>query len=301
MRAAYPELGDRLMVQNEIVAHATAAIRCDEDRGRSLSIVEIGGQDAKYIEVSEGRIVQSDMNRACSAGTGSFLEEQGALYGIEDITEFTSIARRGERPPDLGQMCTVFVADAAAEALSGGFSLPDVFGGFQYAVINNYLNRVMGQRTFGDRVFFQGKPATGPSLAWTLAAVTGRDVVVPPNPGAMGAWGIGLMAREDIGPNRLREAEPVDLHVYLGAEVTGRVEFQCRDTSCATLCHIEKTTVAVGGTPTTVLSGGACPKYEISGASGRKLPQEAPSAVDDMQALSASAWWVRATATFRGW
>ncbi len=33
-------------------------------------------------------------------------------------------------------------------------------------------------------------------LAWTLAAVTGREIIVPPNPGAMGAWGIGLCAIE---------------------------------------------------------------------------------------------------------
>ena len=51
-RAAYPELGARLMVQNEIVAHATAAARFDPDGGRSLSIVEIGGQDAKFINVA---------------------------------------------------------------------------------------------------------------------------------------------------------------------------------------------------------------------------------------------------------
>ena len=48
----------------------------DPDGGRSLSIVEIGGQDAKFINVRDGRVVESDMNRVCSAGTGSFLEEQ---------------------------------------------------------------------------------------------------------------------------------------------------------------------------------------------------------------------------------
>ena len=56
-------------------------------------------------------------------------------------------------------------------------------------MIKNYIGRVMGDRRFLERIFFQGKPAANPSLARTLAAVTGREVVVPPNPGAMGAAG----------------------------------------------------------------------------------------------------------------
>lgn len=287
MRAAYPELSDRIVVENEIVAHATAAIRCDDEGGKSLSVVEIGGQDAKFIQIVEGQIVESDMNRACSAGTGSFLEEQAVFYGIDDIEEFTRLAAQAERAPDLGQMCTVFVADAAAEAAAEGYTIPDIFGGFQYSVIHNYKNRVMGQRTFGKRIFFQGKPATGESLAWTLAAVTDRDVVVPPNPGAMGAWGIGLCIIGELTEDALRDAAPFDLTRALGAEVVGRTEFQCRDTQCATLCNIEKTTIEIRGTRRNVLSGGACPKYEISTARADKLPIGTPSAFDEREALLA--------------
>jgi len=282
-RAALGEHADRIVVCNEIVAHATAAIRCDPAGGSSLSVVEIGGQDAKFIQIRDGRIVESDMNKACSAGTGSFLEEQAVFYGVQKIEDFTAEASRASRPPELGQMCTVFVADAAAEAHNQGFARADLFGGFQYAVVHNYLNRVMGQRTFADRIFFQGKPATGPSLAWTLAGVTGRQVLVPANPGAMGAWGIGLCAREDLA--ELGSAPPLDLDTIAQAEVVGRAEFQCRDKRCATLCRISRTEVSVAGAQHKVLSGGACPRYEIAARAGVELPPEAPSAFDERQAL----------------
>ncbi len=287
VRAAFPEMADRVVVMNEIVAHATAAIRCDEEGGRSISVVEIGGQDAKFIQIAGGQIVESDMNKACSAGTGSFLEEQAVFYGVHDIAEFTEMAQRAARPPDLGQMCTVFVAEAASEAHNEGFAIEDLFGGFQYSVIHNYIHRVMGQRTFGERVFFQGKPAAGPSLAWTLAAVTGREVVVPPNPGAMGAWGIGLCAVDELGEGALLGAPRFALGGLLGAEVVGRTEFQCRDKRCATLCNIDKTTVEVGGTRQIVLSGGACPKYEIPSLARHKIPKDAPSPFDERAALLA--------------
>ncbi len=203
-RAAFPDLGERLTVQNEIVAHATAAAALDPDGGRSLSIVEIGGQDAKFINVENGRVVDADMNRVCSAGTGSFLEEQAIAHGVDDIAEFGRLAALSDGPPDLGQTCTVFVADVAAEALGDGFSREDIFAGLQHSVVRNYRSRVMGQRRLLDRVFFQGKPATDPALARTLAAVLEREVVVPADPGAMGAVGIALLTARAVDAARAR-------------------------------------------------------------------------------------------------
>jgi predicted CoA-substrate-specific enzyme activase len=282
LRAAFAEAADRLTVQNEIVAHATAAARLDPDGGRSLSIVEIGGQDAKFISVRDGRVVDSDMNRVCSAGTGSFLEEQAVALGLDDIAGFGELAARATAPPDLGQTCTVFVTDLVAEALADGFSREDVFAGLQYSVIRNYRNRVMGNRRLLDKVFFQGKPATNQSLARTLAAVTGRDVVVPSDPGAMGAIGIALLADEAFErthPQRDGEESPapLDLRRLLTAKVIERRELRCGDKTCGNYCRIESAQIEVDGERRTVRSGGNCPKYEERGAVGRKLPREAPN------------------------
>jgi len=269
--------GDFVSVLNEIVAHSTAAIHCDPDQGRDMSIIEIGGQDAKYARIRGGRIIESDMNKACSAGTGSFLEEQANCYDITEIGEFARLAREAKRPPDLGQMCTVYIAESGAEALKEGFTLGDVFAGFQYAVIHNYLNRVMGQRTLGKKVFFQGKPAANDSLAWTLASVTDREIVVPPNPGAMGAWGIGLCTIKELGKEKLEAAAGLNLEGFLTAEIIERTEFACKDPECRTLCPIEKTTIRFKGENRTTLSGGACPKYEIAAQSHKLLPKDAPN------------------------
>ncbi len=268
--------GGRVVVLNEIAAHATAAIRVDEGDGEDLSVIEIGGQDAKYIRIRGGRIVESDLNQACSAGTGSFLEEQAAACEVNDIAEVVRLAGDARRPPDLGQMCTVYMADAAAAALGEGFGLDDIFAGLQYSIVHNYLNRVMGHRTLAPRIFFQGKPASNPSLAWTLAAVTGREITVPPNPGAMGAWGIGRGASDMLGRERLADEPPIDLSAVLSAEITERSGFTCRDKRCATSCPIDRTVIAVGGEERIALSGGACAKYEVIGGATTRLPRGAP-------------------------
>jgi len=282
-RAVFPD--HEPVVLNEIVAHATAATRVDPDGGRDLSVIEIGGQDAKYVRVSGGRIVESDLNKACSAGTGSFLEEQAALYDVGDIEEVTRLAREGNRPPDLGLMCTVYVAEAAGAALKDGFTLGDVFAGFQYSIVHNYLSRVMGQRTLGGTVFLQGKPAQNPGLAWTLAAVTGRKIVVPPNPGAMGAWGIGLCAIEQRGRRRLADRGTLDLAELRRADVEERKTFVCRDAACATHCPIERTVIRVDAERRIALSGGACPKYEGRSGAHAKLDKGAPDPFAGREAL----------------
>lgn len=284
LRAVYPDT-EHIVVLNEIVAHARAATRCDTHDGADMSVIEIGGQDAKYIRILGGRIVESDMNKACSAGTGSFLEEQANLYDVRDIEEFIELASSAARPPDLGQMCTVYVADAAALAIKEGYTRADIFAGFQYSVIHNYLHRVMGQRTLGARIFFQGKPASNPSLAWTLAAVTGREIVVPPNPGAMGAWGIGLCASEQLSTAALMVAPRLDLGATLAADITERSEFRCQDADCQTLCAIERTMIKVGDIKRKAFSGGACPKFELATKNQPKLAKDAPNPFEQRDAL----------------
>ena len=296
-RAAFPGLGGRLIVQNEIVAHATAAAELDPDGGRSLSIVEIGGQDAKFINVENGRVVDADMNRVCSAGTGSFLEEQAIAHGVDDIAEFGQLAALSDGPPDLGQTCTVFVADVAAEALGDGFSREDIFAGLQHSVVRNYRSRVMGQRRLLDRVFFQGKPATDPALARTLAAVLEREVVVPADPGAMGAVGIALLAARAVGAAGYSvgaggsgrgagaEAPAIDLARVLDVRVAGRREFQCGDRDCLNSCHLELAEIDVGGAVQKIVSGGQCPKYDAVSAAGDKLPKDAPNPYREREAL----------------
>ena len=67
------------IVKNEITAQATAAIFINPAVD---TILEIGGQDSKYISIRDGVIVDFEMNKACAAGTGSFLEEQAEKLGI---------------------------------------------------------------------------------------------------------------------------------------------------------------------------------------------------------------------------
>ncbi|MFH1192688.1 MAG: acyl-CoA dehydratase activase-related protein [bacterium] len=283
LKAAYPEFIDLIIVKTEIIAHAKSAANFDDDNGKSLSVIEIGGQDAKYTYVSEGEVEDSIMNMACAAGTGSFLEEQGIFYGVNDVSEFGKMAYASKKPANLGQHCTVFVAELANKALQEGYSLKDIFAGFYYSVIYNYVNRVMGKRMFGDKIFLQGMPATHIALACALAGVTGKEVIVPPNPGAMGAIGIALFAQEEFSRFSKKEKIYFNLNKFLSAKVISRGEFKCENPKCGNLCRISTTLIDVGGQQKNVLNGGMCPKYEQTKTN--KLSSDAPNPFKEREKL----------------
>jgi predicted nucleotide-binding protein (sugar kinase/HSP70/actin superfamily) len=144
-------------------------------------------------------------------------------------------------------------------------------------VVRNFRSRVMGQRRLLDRVFFQGKPASDPALARTLAAVLERDVYVPADPGAMGAVGIAMLAAGAPAGNQEAAPQAIDLARLLAARVAGRREFQCKDRDCSNACRLELAEIDVLGERRKVVSGGQCPKYDDVSTSGEKLPKDAPN------------------------
>src|SRR5512138_3423739 len=209
---------DRVHVLNEIAAHAEGARAYDP---RVDTIFEIGGQDAKYIRLEGGRVVDAAMNEACSAGTGSFIEEQGRRLGGLGAAELGAEAIAADGCVALGQHCAVFMAEILDEAAAAGAERRHVIAGLYESVIQNYLNRVKGQRPVGKVVFCQGMPFSSDALAAAVARQTSAEVVVPPSPGTVGAFGIALLAREALDRDAAPAARraPLEPARFLAARV----------------------------------------------------------------------------------
>ncbi|MBU0707055.1 hypothetical protein KKG41_01650 [Patescibacteria group bacterium] len=281
-RACFGDSIDRMVVETEISAHAAGACYYDPDNGESLTVCELGGQDAKVITVIDGVPVASDMNKACSAGTGSEVEHD-ALRMNTTIKEFGRWALKSNHPIDMGQTCVVFSGDIADRALSEGSTREDVAAGRYYFIAWNWLNRLVGQMGLQKKIFTLGMPVNNIALPLAIAAVTGCQVVVPPRPGATGAIGIGLLTRDHCSRAGVELDQSFDLGLFLKAEVAERTHFTCGNTSCGARCRIDTAKVEVGGHIVTVKSGGMCPLHE--GGSSTKLPTEAPKPFQERRAL----------------
>jgi predicted CoA-substrate-specific enzyme activase len=276
---------DRVFVLNEIAAHARGATSIDPDVD---TIFEIGGQDAKYIRLEQGRVVDAAMNEACSAGTGSFIAEQGAKFGDAGLSaaELGVRAIQASHGVALGQHCSVFMADVIDEATAAGETHAAIIAGLYDSVIQNYLNRVKGARTIGNRIFCQGMPFASDALAAAVARQTQRDVIVPPNPGTIGALGIALLAFDERA-DALAASASLDCSRFLEAAVDAKETIVCRSTKgCGApgnRCRIDRISASIQGVSKNFLWGGSCSLYD-RGSSRRKLEDGAPDPFKELDA-----------------
>lgn len=61
-------------VVTEITCHGAGAVRLFGDRG---TVIDVGGQDTKVIQLKNGRVAKFAMNDKCAAGTGRFFGDHG--------------------------------------------------------------------------------------------------------------------------------------------------------------------------------------------------------------------------------
>ena len=139
----------------ETIAHYTAA---KEFMPNVTSIVDIGGQDMKYIKMKNGAIDNIMLNEACSSGCGSFIETFAKSLGLS-IQDFVQSALEARRPVDLGSRCTVFMNSKIKQAQKEGYSVGDISAGLSYSVIKNAIQKVMKVRDvkkLGAHIVVQG-------------------------------------------------------------------------------------------------------------------------------------------------
>jgi predicted CoA-substrate-specific enzyme activase len=237
-------------VYNEISAHAAGATHFAADVD---TIFEIGGQDAKYIYLRNGVPIGYAMNSACSAGTGSFLEESAQSdlgIGVSDIAD---IALAADSPVKFKTTCAAFINSDIRIAQQQGQRRDDIVAGLVYAIAENYLTKVKGQRPVGKKVLLQGGVALNRAVGYAFAQRVGRPIVIPANPELLGALGVGLLALD-------RKAgvmgAATDLETLASAEMNLVGRFTCQ--ACKMHCSIERFEVDGRRFP----FGGRCSLFE---------------------------------------
>jgi predicted CoA-substrate-specific enzyme activase len=242
-------------VVNEIVAHAAAAVHFDPE---VETIFEIGGQDAKYTWITNRVPSDYAMNEACSAGTGSFLEEacrESLGIGTEEIA---GIALRAETAPNFSDQCAAFIGSDIKTAVQEGVGREEIAAGLVYSVCQNYLNRVKGNRPVGKKIFMQGGVCYNRAVPAAMAELCGQQIVVPPEPGLMGAFGAALEVQHKL-ESGLLERQIFDLAQLAAREVEYRTPFVCRGegSGCDRKCAISRIVIDGRIYP----FGGACDRY----------------------------------------
>ena len=184
----------------ETIAHYTAAKKFMPN---VTSIVDIGGQDMKYIKMKGDVIDNIMLNEACSSGCGSFIETFAKSLNLT-ISEFVEEALKSRKPVDLGSRCTVFMNSKIKQAQKEGYEVGDISAGLSYSVIKNAIQKVMKVRdvsTLGDHIVVQGGTFYNDAVLRAFELIVGKDVIRPDIAGLMGAYGVALLAEEQYEAN----------------------------------------------------------------------------------------------------
>ena len=251
----------------ETIAHYTAA---KEFEPEVTSIVDIGGQDMKYIKLKNNSIDNIMLNEACSSGCGSFIETFAQSLNLE-ISEFVDAAIKSKNPVDLGSRCTVFMNSKIKQAQKEGYTVGDISSGLSYSVIKNALQKVMKVRdvsTLGSKIVVQGGTFYNDAVLRAFEKIVGKEVIRPDIAGLMGAYGIALLAKEQYSSNMDMEYRSS----LLKSEDLGNLNVQISYARCNNCENHCKLTINRFGNGKNYISGNRCERGAGIVSKNQNLP-----------------------------
>ena len=239
----------------ETIAHYTAAKQFEPD---VTAIIDIGGQDMKYIRLKNGAIDNIMLNEACSSGCGSFIETFAKSLGLE-ISEFVQEAIKSKKPVDLGSRCTVFMNSKIKQAQKEGYTVGDISSGLSYSVIKNAIQKVMKVRdveTLGDHIVVQGGTFYNDAVLRAFEKIVGKEVVRPDIAGLMGAYGMALLSKEQYEANMDMEYHSTIANL----EDLDKLDIKINHTRCNGCENHCKLTINIFNNGKKYISGNRCEK-----------------------------------------
>lgn len=184
---------------DEISAHARAAWHLNPEID---TIIEIGGQDAKFTVMKKGHVIFSVMNYVCAAGTGSFIEEQAKRLNVP-LHQYAEQAM-DQNAPLISDRCTVFMERDLNQLLSQGYTKQELLASVLHSVRDNYLTKVAHLNKIGRHIAFQGATAKNHALVKAFEQKLGQGIYVSKYCHLTGALGVCLKLADGMNSTTSR-------------------------------------------------------------------------------------------------
>ncbi len=159
-------------------------------------IIELGGEDAKILFLTDGMEVR--MNGSCAGGTGAFIDQMATLLNV-DITEINGLATNHQKLYAIASRCGVFAKSDIQPLLNQGASKSDIAASIFKAVVNQTIGGLAQGREIKGNVAYLGGPLTFLSeLKASFDTALNVQGICPDNSLFYVAIGAALCAKEPI-------------------------------------------------------------------------------------------------------
>lgn len=159
-------------------------------------VIELGGEDAKIIFLSDGLEVR--MNGSCAGGTGAFIDQMATLLNISP-EEMNELAKTHSKIYSVASRCGVFAKSDIQPLLNQGAQKNDISASIFYAMVNQTIAGLAQGRELKGNIVYLGGPLTFLSeLRNSFDTVLKVKGNCPENALYFVALGTALMADEKI-------------------------------------------------------------------------------------------------------
>jgi len=205
---------------SEITANAIGAAAVS--KAHSIrTIINIGGQDSKIIQINQQGFVQNFiMNDKCAAGTGRFLEMASRNLEV-DIDQMGELHRLSpDQALTVNSTCAVFAESEIISLLAEGHKKEDIIAGIHISIAKR-IARLAGRTTVQDDVLFDGGTAYNCGLVDALEEEFMRDFIIPESPQITTAIGAAHMARDIYFKSKNYYPTSAQMHPETHSALTG--------------------------------------------------------------------------------
>ena len=152
-------------IRSEILCHGLGAHAMFP---RTRTVLDIGGQDTKAIQVDANGIVTSfQMNDRCAAGCGRYLGYIADELNL-GLHELGTLAQESTCAVKINSTCTVFAGAELRDRLSLGQKRPDILAGLHRAIMLRAMSLLARSGGVSDEFTFAGGVARNPAAVAAL-------------------------------------------------------------------------------------------------------------------------------------
>jgi benzoyl-CoA reductase subunit A len=187
-------------IRSEILCHGLGAHIMHP---KTATVLDIGGQDTKAIQVDSQGIVESfQMNDRCAAGCGRYLGYIADEMNL-GLHELGPMAMKSTRKVRINSTCTVFAGAELRDRLSMGEKREDIVSGLHRAIILRAMSILSRSGGIRDQFTFTGGVAKNEAAVAVLKEIAFEnygEVTMNVNPDSIytGALGAATFARRAV-------------------------------------------------------------------------------------------------------
>jgi len=156
------------------------------------TVIDIGVQDVKVLQIENGAMINFQMNDKCAAGTGRFLDVMARVLEV-NVSDLAELGAKSTKKIGISSTCTVFAESEVISQLAQGSDKCDIINGIHHSIANRVagLTHRVGVR---DQLVMTGGVAQNSGVVKALEEELGHTIFTSPITQYVGALGASLFA-----------------------------------------------------------------------------------------------------------